>query len=138
MANEAVDFVDIALLRVRREDQSLVDMGDGISFSCTVSKEKKVVNTMNRRRVARGYRTATKAVSWEIEVPIRKNQPQEVDWRKVKDDDEIIQIIYEEGDGGARRVVVDAVVNEVAADYNESGESVLRVSGVAIDERADA
>jgi len=130
------EYVDISLLRVVREDQTNVDLEDVVDFKPTVTKEKKVVNTMNRKRIAKGYTVATKVVTWEMTVPIRKGTP-EFDWRKACANDEVLQFIVEEADGGKRRTFVDVVVNECSPEYSEAGESRMSVRGLALDEEGD-
>lgn len=133
MANE---YVDISLLRVVRSDGSRIDLEDVVDFKPTVTTEKKVVNTMNRKRIARGYTAATTAITWEMTVPVRKGTP-EFDWRKAARTNEVLQIIVEEGDGGKRRTFVDCVVNECSPEFSEAGETRMTVSGLALDEDDD-
>lgn len=129
----ATEYVDISLLRVIREDGTRTDLEDVVDFKPTVTKEKKVVATMNRRRIARGYTSTTKAITWEMTVPIRKGSP-EFDWRRASAEDWVLQFVVEEGDGGRRRTLVDCVVNECSLEYQEAGETRMTISGLALDE----
>lgn len=131
----AENYIDIALLRVRRSDGTTIDLEDVVSFKPTVTKEKKAVATMNRRRIAKGYTAGTKAVSWEITTAVRKGTP-EVDWRALSASDEVFDLIVEESAGGARRTFVDCTVNECSPDFNEGGETRMTVTGLALDEEA--
>jgi hypothetical protein len=133
MANE---YVDIALLRVIRKSGGKIDCEDIVDFKPTVTTEKKVVNTMNRKRIARGYTASTTAITWEITVPLRKEKP-EFDWRRAARENEVFDLVVEEADGGRRRTYVDCVANECSPEFQEAGETRMTVSGLALDEEYD-
>lgn len=129
----AEEYVDIALIRLRERDGLTIDLQDVVDFKPTVTKEKKPVATMNRKRVALGYTSSTKMVKWEMTVTIRKGTP-EYDWRKAVATDKIFDLIVEEGDGGSRRTFLDCVANECSPAFQEGGETRMTVSGDALDE----
>jgi hypothetical protein len=129
-------FVDIALLKVKREGGGLVELVEPSKLTVNRSKERKVVNTMNRARRGRGYRTATAAFTFELEVP-RAVAGTEIDWLDMWDRDEMFVIVYEMGDGGARRSLVDCIIADVNDSFGEDGEAMLSISGMALDDKAD-
>ncbi len=99
------------------------------------TKEKKPIAGMTSEAVDLGYTTSNKKVTWSIEVPIPKGEP-EVDWEKVRDDDEEFMLTWKRDRGGKKRQLVDCVVNEVTETANTEGEAVWKVSGLALDNRA--
>lgn len=129
----AEEYVDIALCRLREKDGTTYDLQDVVDFKPTVTKEKKPVATMNRRRTARGYTSGTKMIKWEMTVALRKGTP-EYDWRAACAKDRIFDLIIEEGDGGARRTFIDCTVNECSPSFQEGGETRMTISGEALDE----
>ena len=112
-----------------------VVLKDVTTFNVTTTKAKTAVNTMNKLRRARGYRTATLAITWSITVPVRKGDP-EVDWESIMLSDEEFLLTWERDDNGKTRQLVDCVVNEVGETEGEDGSAELTISGLALDNRA--
>jgi hypothetical protein len=132
----ADQYVDCAFIKVKREGEGLVELEEGSKLSIKRTKSRKVVNTMNRRRVGKGYRSATKAVTFELEIPRTVNGT-EVPWVEMFDKDEIFHMPYEMGDGGQRRSLIDCIVDSADDDFSEDGEAVLRIAGMALDDVED-
>lgn len=133
----ADNYVDIALIKVQREGKGAVEYEEAATLTVNRTKDRKVVNTMNRRRRGKGYRSASAAFTWEMTVPREVQGLGATDWIQMWDDDEIFQITYEMGNGGKRRSIIDAIVNEANDTFNEDGEAMLTLSGFALDDRAD-
>lgn len=132
----ATEFVDVALIRVRRADDSLVDLQHPSSLKITRSKDNKPVKTMNRSRNPLGYKVGSNEYTWELETPIPKDQL-EIDWYAMWSNDEVFDMIRELGDGGRRRTANDCKIDEIEEDYNEDGEAVLRITGKALSDLED-
>lgn len=130
------EFVDVAFIKIQREGRGLVEIDDPAKLTVNRSKERKVVNTMNRARRGKGYRTATAAFTFELEVP-RSMQGHQIDWLQMWDDDEMFDISYEMGEGGQRRTLRDAIIGEVNDTFSEDGEATTTISGMALDDQSD-
>lgn len=130
----AGSYVDIANCKLEAESVGVVELQDIQELSVTTTKERNRVNTMNRRRLARGYRSATKTVSGSLSVA-RAVSP-EVDFHTLFENDELFQLYVEWADGGQRRQIVDCLISEIEAGANEAGEPTWDISFEAIDDRA--
>ncbi len=129
-------YVDIALIKIQRPGKGLVEIEESAKLTVNRTKERKVVNTMNRARRGKGYRNATAAFTFELEVP-RKISGFEIDWLEMWDDDEMFVLTYEMGDGGLRRSMIDAIVNDCNDTFSEDGEATFTISGFALDDKED-
>jgi|SRR5215207_3701453 len=130
------EFVDVALLRIRRANRGVRDLLHPSTFKVTRTATSTAVKTMNRTREAVGYTHASREYTFELETP----QPKaglEVDWRQIWADKEVFDIIRELGDGGRRHTSRSCVVNEIEEGYNENGEATFRISGVCLSDRPD-
>lgn len=129
-------YVDIALLKIQRDGRGAVEIEEAASLTINRTKDRKVVNTMNRKRRGKGYRSGTAAFTFELVVP-RQISGFEVDWIDMWDRDEVFQMLYEMGDGGRRRTAKDCIINEVNDTFSEDGEATFTISGFALDDKPD-
>lgn len=126
-------YVDIANVKLEAESLGVVELLEVMELKVTNTKERNRVNTMNRRRLARGYRSGTKEVNGTLTIA-RAVEP-EVDYHTLFESDELFQLYVEWADSGKRRHIVDCIVSEIEAGADEGGEPTWEISFEAIDDR---
>ena len=124
-------FVEVAYLQADG-----VELKDAVSFEITSTRgNAEPVSTMNRTGRALGYKKGNVAYTWSLESRIR--DPRELDWLARHRAGTEFLIVYEEANGGERYQVTDALITEVGTSHGEDGESLDRISGVALDHFAE-
>lgn len=131
----AIDYVDVALVEVKRADGTTIVLEDVVDISIDITVNRQLVKTMNRRRRGRGYRRGVKEVTGSITVEKAVNP--EFPWREVLNSGEILQVFYEEAEDGQRFHLVDFIVGDIGNEAGEDGEAQEKISFLAIDEVAD-
>lgn len=137
MADPVNDYASINLLQIEDDRGVFVDFEDARNFDYDVTKDRKVINTMNRRHIAKGFQSGTLMVSGTVEVPQRKGEP-EYNFHRALVEDRLLQIYVERDDGGKRFIIQDAMISGVAPSSNESGEATERISWIALNVIEDA
>ena len=89
MANPATDYASINLLQVEDDRGNFVEFEDARSLDYDVTKDRRVISTMNRRRRTKGFQSGNLMVSGTIEVPQRRGQP-EYDFQQALIEDRVL------------------------------------------------
>jgi hypothetical protein len=137
MADPAKDYASISLLQLQDDAGTFVELEDARSCDYEVTKDRKVVQTMNKRRRAKGFQSANLMLTVTIEVPQRRGRP-EYDWLDALLNDRLIQLYVERDDGGQRFILADLMVTSVAPTSNTDGEAMERISLAGCDIFKDA
>jgi hypothetical protein len=96
-------------------------------------QEDRPVYTMNKRRVARGFRSGPVTVTGSATVAMAVDP--EVDWNALLHSKEEFTLGYERGGGGLRYQIVSMRVTSISEKYGQDGEPAWNVSFVATELR---
>ena len=132
MANPATDYASINLLQVEDDRGNFVEFEDARSLDYDVTKDRRVISTMNRKRRTKGFQSGNLMVSGTIEVPQRRGVP-EYDFQQALIEDRVLNFYIERDDGGQRFIVQDIMITSVAPSSNESGEATERIAWTGIE-----
>lgn len=117
------DYVERVLLRVNG-----VDLDDVInSVSEKGNRKTTPVNTMNKRRVVRGFKQGNNMYALEIDAE-RINDPRIPDWHALKDSGTRISVVLEPSIGKA--VTYGGGLITDVTDTTSDGESGRKISAV--------
>lgn len=106
---------------------------DLMELSIDDGQEDRPVYTMNRRRVARGFRSGPVTVTATLTVAMATDP--EVDWNALRRSKEEFTLGYERGSGGLRYQLVNARVSSIRERYGQDGEPSWEVGLVATELR---
>ena len=125
------EVVDIALLEVETAAGSVV-LQEVMTFDLTETDPgAEVVKTMRRSRRGIGFKRGVP--DFEVDLEVKPVNPPEVDWLSLKQSGELIQMFYEDNDGGQRFQVRDCLVTEVSRTRNAEGEATDSIKILALD-----
>lgn len=132
MADPATDYASINLLQIEDDRGNFVEFEDARSFDYDVTKDRKVVATMNRRRRNKGFQSGNLMVSGTVEVPQRRGAP-EYDFQQALLEDRVLNFYVERDDGGQRFIISDVMITSVAPSSNEGGDATERISWTGLE-----
>ncbi len=104
-----------------------------VEMSIDDGQEDRPVFTMNKRRVARGFRSGPVTVTGSLTIAMAVDP--EVDWNALRRSKEEFTIGWERGDGGLRYQLVSVRVTSIRERYSQDGEPSWEVGIVSIELR---
>lgn len=122
----ARNLADIALVEITTKDGGNKVLTTVISINVNKADPKTPAVTMNAKRRAIGTKRGVPTFTADLEVEMEVGTP-EVDWDKLRDDDEKFSIVYQKGKGGLRFAMIDAWVDEVGDSYSQDGQTKCSV-----------
>lgn len=129
----AREYVDVVLCSLNSPILGQFKLDDAAKITVTQEVTRTPVKTMNRRRIARGYRSGTKLYTSQLVVEVQLVP--EVDWPLLfKLDDEFL-LTYEMGDGGSRWQLVDSIISNIGTDGDEDGGTQMTMDMLSLDHR---
>lgn len=108
-------------------------LNDVVEIEVQIGQDDRPVYTMNKRRVARGFRSGPVAVTGSMTVAMAFEP--EVDWNALLNSKEEFTLGYERGSGGVRYQIVNMRVSSIAEKYGQEGEPTWTVTFVATELR---
>lgn len=127
MARELVDRAFCSL------DSQLLE--SVVSFNLSKSDPKTPVDTMVKRRRSIGTTRGTPKFSADMVVVLFAGTG-EKDWDALMVSSSYHLIGYEKGDGGERRQLVDAWIDDIGEPYQADGETRVSIKWGALNDRA--
>ena len=108
-------------------------MNDVMELSVDDGRDARPVFTMNKKRVARGFRSGPVTVT--ASATIAMAVVPEVDWFELQRTQEEFTIGYERGSGGLRFQLISVRVTSIRDKFGSDGEPTQEISFVSTEHR---
>lgn len=129
----ARQYADVILTSLNSPVLGQIKLQDAAKLTVTQEVTRTAVKTMNRRRLARGYRSGTKTYTGQLTV--EEQMPAEVDWALLFELGDEFLLTYELGDGGQRNQLVDCIISNIGLEGDEDGGIQRTVDFTALEHR---